>query len=66
MISMELMMKIYFYYVKSRQYLLSHIVSNAVPSARRGLTSVFGMGTGMALSLNPPEKFILIVYVSIK
>jgi len=26
--------------------LLSHTLSRAVPSARRGLTSVFGMGTG--------------------
>ena len=27
--------------------LLSHTVSRAVQSARRGLTSVFGMGTGV-------------------
>ena len=27
--------------------LLSHVVSNAVPSALEGLTSVFGMGTGV-------------------
>ncbi len=26
--------------------LLSHTVTRAVPSAQRGLTSVFGMGTG--------------------
>ena len=31
---------------------LSHRVSPAVPSALRGLTTVFGMGTGVALSLN--------------
>ncbi len=31
--------------------LLSHEVSLAVPSALTGLTSVFGMGTGVALSL---------------
>ena len=28
--------------------LLSHTVARAVPSARAGLTSVFGMGTGVA------------------
>src|SRR5438874_9924956 len=31
--------------------LLSHAVAHAVPSAQEGLTSVFGMGTGVA----PPE-----------
>ena len=31
--------------------LLSHQASLAVPSARRGLTSVCGMGTGVTLSL---------------
>ena len=36
--------------------LLSHAVAHAVPSALRGLTSVFGMGTGVALSLLPPGK----------
>ena len=30
---------------------LSHRVSPAVPSALRGLTAVFGMGTGVALAL---------------
>jgi hypothetical protein len=30
---------------------LSHQVSPAVPSALRGLTTVFGMGTGVALAL---------------
>ena len=29
-------------------HLLSHIVSNVVPSAARGLTVVFGMGTGVS------------------
>jgi hypothetical protein len=28
----------------------------AVPSAMRGLTSEFGMGSGISLSLMPPEK----------
>jgi hypothetical protein len=27
-------------------HLISHTVTRAVPSAQRGLTSVFGMGTG--------------------
>jgi hypothetical protein len=31
--------------------LLSHTVTRAVPWAQTGLTSVFGMGTGVALSL---------------
>ncbi len=31
--------------------LLSHIATHAVPSAMKGLTSVFGMGTGVTLSL---------------
>src|SRR3989440_7777665 len=38
-------------------FLLSHTVARAVPSAPRGLTSVFGMGTGVALSTQPPENF---------
>ena len=33
---------------------LSHRVSSAVPSALRGLTAVFGMGTGVALAPRPP------------
>src|SRR5437763_4737604 len=37
-------------------FLLSHTVARAVPSAPRGLTSVFGMGTGVALSTQPPEN----------
>src|SRR5438093_6798955 len=36
--------------------LVSHTVARAVPSALRGLTSVFGMGTGVALSVGSPEK----------
>jgi hypothetical protein len=35
--------------------LLSQGVSPQVPSALTGLTSVFGMGTGVTLSLWPPE-----------
>jgi hypothetical protein len=37
--------------------LLSHAVTHAVPSAVAGLTSVFGMGTGVSLLLLPPGKF---------
>ena len=39
-------------------FLLSHTVSRAVPSAPTGLTSVFGMGTGVTLSTKSPENFI--------
>src|SRR5215467_11741949 len=34
--------------------LLSHAVAHAVPSAQEGLTSVFGMGTGVAPPATPP------------
>ena len=34
--------------------LLSHAVAHTVPSAVAGLTSVFGMGTGVTLLLSPP------------
>ncbi len=37
-------------------FLLSHTVSRAVPSAPAGLTSVFGMGTGVTLPTKSPEK----------
>ena len=37
-------------------FLLSHTVTRAVPSAPAGLTSVFGMGTGVTLSTKPPEN----------
>ena len=37
-------------------FLLSHAVTRAVPSAPTGLTSVFGMGTGVTLSTKSPEK----------
>ena len=36
--------------------LLSHQVSLAVPSAREGLTSVCGMGTGVTPLLWPPKS----------
>ena len=35
--------------------LLSHTVASAVPSALRGLTAVFGMGTGVTPSLESPK-----------
>ncbi len=35
---------------------LSHSVSGAVPSALRGLTTVFGMGTGVSPALEPPAR----------
>lgn len=36
--------------------LLSHPVTRAVPSAQEGLTSVFGMETGVSPPLWPPEN----------
>ena len=48
--------------LESGDVLLSRAVSSQVPSALRGLTSVFGMGTGGTLSPLPPEiVFQLIV-----
>ena len=35
--------------------LLSHRVAPKVPSAQKGLTSVFGMETGVSPSLSPPK-----------
>src|ERR1700722_8709110 len=37
-------------------YLISHTLTRAVPSARRGLTSVFGMGTGVTLAVCSPAS----------
>ena len=37
-------------------HLISHTLTRAVPSAQRGLTSVFGMGTGVTLVVNSPAK----------
>ena len=39
-----------FLFMESGNVLLSQVVSNQVPSALKGLTSVFGMGTGGSLS----------------
>jgi len=41
--------------MKSGGVLLSQGISPQVPSALTGLTSVFGMGTGVTLSPWPPE-----------
>ena len=46
--------------LESGGVLLSRAVASQVPSALRGLTSVFGMGTGGTLSPLPPEiEFLL-------
>lgn len=37
--------------------LLSHPVTRAVPSAKEGLTSGFGMEPGVSLPLLPPARF---------
>ncbi len=39
-----------FYIIIPGGDLLSHTATHAVPSAQRGLTSVFGMGTGVTPS----------------
>ena len=38
--------------------LLSHAVTREVPSGLKGLTAVFGMGTGVAPSLRSPGKLV--------
>ena len=43
---------------KSGGVLLSQAVSRQVPSAQKGLTSVFGMGTGVTPSLKPPKSVV--------
>src|ERR1700744_1554759 len=45
-------------------HLISHTLSRAVPSAQRGLTSVFGMGTGGTLAVWSPanlRRFVQLV-----
>jgi hypothetical protein len=39
--------------------LLSHTVAHAVPSALKGLTSVFGMGTGVSPSPWSPRNLLV-------
>ena len=41
---------------KSGGVLLSHSASAAVPLALKGLTTEFGMGSGMTLSTSPPKQ----------
>ena len=43
---------------KSGGVLLSQGLSSQVPSALEGLTSVFGMGTGVTPSLWPPKSVV--------
>ena len=45
------------YFNKSGGVLVSHSVPAAVPSALKGLTSGFGMGPGVSLSLWPPKHY---------
>ena len=45
------------FWINPGDFLLSHAVSRAVPSAPAGLTSVFGMGTGVTLPTKSPENF---------
>ena len=47
--------KLSLFLMESGSDLLSRAVSSQVPSALKGLTSVFGMGTGGSLSPLPPE-----------
>ena len=45
-----------FYLKDPGSLLLSHKTALIVPSPVEGLTSVFGMGTGVSPLLSPPEK----------
>ena len=47
-----------FFDANAGDYLISHTLSRAVPSARRGLTSVFGMGTGVTLAVCSPASLM--------
>ena len=47
---------------KPGSYLLSHSVTRIVPSAVEGLTSVFGMGTGVSPLLSLPGILQKIIY----
>src|SRR4029077_12773698 len=44
-------------FIYAGNYLLSHTLSRAVPSAQRGLTSVFGMGTGGTPAVRSPTTW---------
>jgi hypothetical protein len=49
---------------KAGDVVLSHTISRAVPSAQRGLTTVFGMGTGVTLAVKPPTNMKRVWIVS--
>ena len=51
-------------FLKSGSYLLSQDVAIQVPSALRGLTSVFGMGTGVSLLLSPPDENYIHIFLA--
>ena len=51
-----------FIFIPRRRLTLPHI--NAVPSALKSLTSVFGMGTGVTSSLLSPKENFLILNLS--
>ena len=44
--------------INAGDHLISHTLSRAVPSAQRGLTSVFGMGTGGTLAVWSPANLV--------
>jgi hypothetical protein len=44
--------------------LRSRVVSSAVSSAQQGLTSVFGMGTGVTLAVRPPGNLGIEIHTS--
>ena len=52
-----------FLFYKSGTHLLSHIVSNIVPSAAYALTVVFGMGTGVSHMRIGTGSFLNLLYV---
>jgi hypothetical protein len=43
-------------FIYAGNHLRSHTLTRAVPSAQRGLTSVFGMGTGVTLAVYSPAN----------
>ncbi len=45
-----------FFKTYAGDHLISHTISRAVPSAQRGLTTVFGMGTGVTLAVWSPAN----------
>ena len=44
------------FFINAGDHLISHTLTRAVPSAQRGLTSVFGMGTGVTLAVWSPAN----------